>query len=213
MKQEYIYMNVIAPAFILLPVAIAFLKYGALSKPARLLLGYLLIDTLVSILSSALAFYHIANTPLYHIATMIETVLLLYFFYGIFQQKYFARYIPWAMVLFPVACIINTLCFQHILEFNSYTLSLQSLLIILLCFLYWWHYENELAKPWAGVPLNWIISGLLLYFSSSFLLFTFSNAALTYLSVKNFILVWNIHATLSVVMYIFIGIGFSKYQK
>ncbi|MCP9752341.1 hypothetical protein [Ferruginibacter sp. HRS2-29] len=213
MKPEYIFMNVAAPACILLPVAMGAVRYPALPKEARVLLWYLLANAVISIASSALAFYHLPNTPLYHAGTVVETMLMLYFFYELFRQKIFATYILWGIILFPVAGLINSLFFQPILTFNSYTLSLQSLLIILCCFLYWWHKDEDIQHTWPEIPLNWFVSGLLLYFSSSFLLFTFSNMALEYVSVKNFILIWNIHAALSILMFIFISIGFSKYKK
>jgi hypothetical protein len=213
MKHEYIYMNVVAPLCIILPIITAFFKYPILTKDAKILLIYLLIDAVVSIISSTLAFYHLPNTPLYHIATVVETIIVLYFFSLIFSKKQFTSYIRWLMILFPVLGIINVLCFQHIFEFNSYTLSLQSIIIITLCFLYWWFKDDDTSVQWSALPLNWVISGLLLYFSSAFILFTFSNAAIAYLSVKNFILVWNIHATLTILMYILITIGFTKYKK
>jgi small-conductance mechanosensitive channel len=213
MKPEYIYMTVIAPLFILLPLITAFFKYQTLPIESRILFWYLLTDAVVNIISSVLVSFHFSNTPLYHIATIIETEIILYFFFVVFQQTTTRKFIKLSMLFFPVLGIFNTFLLQHIFEFNSYTLSLQSLIIIALCFLYWWNTEDDNSKSWSAMPLNWILSGLLIYFSSAFILFTFSNAAIAYLSVKNFIIVWNIHATLSILMYMLITIGFTKYKK
>ncbi len=213
MKHQYLFMNVIAPSIILLPLLIAMIKLKLLPREARRLFVYLVVDAMVSVTSSVLARYNVPNTPLYHLATIVQTVLILYFFYLVLQKKAVSVFVKWAMFLFPVTGIANSIWLQPMLEFNSYTLSLQSLMIILCSFFYWWHQEDDAELKWAAIPLNWIVSGLLLYFSSSFLLFTFSNAALTYLSVENFALMWNVHAALSIIMYVLMSIGFSKYER
>jgi hypothetical protein len=212
MKKEYIYMNVIAPSFILLPVIIAFVRRRFLSRAGKVLLFYLGLDAVVSLISSVLANYSIPNLPLYHIATLFETVILLYFFRVIFDNKHFREYINLLLVIVPALQILNTLLIQQINEFNSYALSLQSLLIIVLCFFYWWHYETDTSESWASVPLHWIISGIMLYFSSSFIVFTFSNLASVTLSKKALILLWNLHASLSIIMYVQMAIGIRKYH-
>lgn len=212
MKPEYVYMNVVAPSFIIIPTVTALLRYKVLQKEVKILLLYLVVESIIIFLSSALAYYHLRNMPLYHVATIIETVLLLYFFSIILKTTYTVRFIKWAMIIFPVLSIINSLFIQSVYEFNSYPISLQFILMIFLCFLYWWQKENDESRPWGTFPLNWIICGFLLYFSSAFILFTFSNAGLVYLSRSNFILVWNVHATLSIIMYLMISIGIYKYN-
>ena len=213
MNTQYIYMTFIAPAFILLPILIAIFKYRSLPLAARGLFYYLITEALIILASSTLAYYHQPNTPLYHFGTMVETVLLLYFFYTVFKSTAVSAFIRWMMFLFPIFSIANTLFVQHIFEFNSYAISLQFILIIAMCFLYWWHHSNDDEKSWGVFPLNWIISGLLLYFSSSFVLFTFSNMIISGMSKNTSIVIWNIHATLSIVMYVMIGIGIYKYKR
>ena len=172
MKQEYIYMTIIAPSCNIFLVIIALTRFSNLPKEARIFFYYLVFNGLVSITSSLLAYYHLPNMPLFHAASVIETMLLLYFFSIVFYKKNIAGYIKVLMVLFPLFALINTLFFQNIHIFNSYTLSLQSFIVIALCFLYWWHHSNDKKLPWSSFPLNWITSGLLLYFSSAFLLYS-----------------------------------------
>lgn len=212
MKPEYIYMNVVAPSFIMVPIITAITRYRSLSREGNILFVYLIVDMIVSILSSILAYHHLRNTPLYHIATIVDTVILLYFFYSIFQNRLFSKYLKGMMVIFPLAGILNILFIQHIFEFNSYMLSFKSILIIILCFLYWWHYESETLRPWTELPLHWIISGLMLYFSSAFILFTFSNLITSVASRNISLILWNIHASLSLIMYLMLAIGISKYK-
>ncbi len=211
MKPEYLFMNVVAPAFILLPIIIALLRYNALSCTGRAIFYYLLVNLVVCIISSALALLHSPNLFLYHFSTIAETLMLLNFFRLVFYKKQFSKYIRWLMLIFPLLALLNTLFLQHINQFNSYALSLQSILIIGLCFLYWWKQQDDEGHAWASLPLNWIISGLLLYFSSAFILFTFSHMIVSLASRTTSIIIWNVHAGLSVLMLLFISIGFRKY--
>ena len=212
MRPEYIFMNVVAPAFILVPVATAVVHYRYLRPEAKVLLVYLLFDAVVSIASSALAYHHVSNMPLYHFATMVDTVLLLYFFSMVFAGKHWARYLTVAMYLFPLLAVCNLLFVQPLFSFNSYMLSLKAMLLIGLCFLYWWQYEPEAGKAWKQVALHWIVSGLLLYFSSAFILFTFSDFIISVSSRTVSIVLWNIHAGLSVLMFLLFAAGFSNYK-
>lgn len=212
MRPEYIFMNVVAPAFILVPLVTAVVHYRYLSHDAKVLFVYLLFDALVSIASSALAYNHLPNMPLYHFATMVDTVLLLYFFSLVFAGKGWARYLTVAMYVFPLLAVMNLLFLQPLFTFNSYMLSLKSMLVIGLCFLYWWQYEAVTGKAWKDIPLHWMVSGLLLYFSSAFILFTFSDFIISVSSRSTSIILWNIHAGLSVMMFLLLAIGFSKYK-
>jgi len=205
-------MTVITPACNIFPVVIALIKFNNLPKEARIFFYYLVFNGLVSIASSLLAYYHLPNTPLFHATTVIETILLLYFFLIVFNKHSIAGYIKVLMLLFTIFACLNTIFFQSIHVLNSYTLSLQSLIVIALCFLFWWHHSNDKRLPWSSFPLNWIISGLLLYFSSTFILFTFSNAVILFFSKYASTLVWNIHATLTIIMYLLVSIGYSKYK-
>jgi hypothetical protein len=213
MKPEYIYMAVVAPSCNIFPVIVALDKFNYLPKEARVFFYYLVLNCLVSIASSLLASYHLPNMPLFHLSTIIESVLLLYFFSFVFYKKKITGYIKIVMMLMPVLGCLNALFFQDIFLFNSYMLSLQSFIIIALCFGYWWHYSNDKRLPWSSFPLNWMISGLLLYFSSAFILFTFSNAVILFFSKAASILVWNIHATLTIIMYLLVSMGYTKYKN
>lgn len=212
MRPEYIFMNVVAPAFILVPLAAALARYRQLPAAGRVLFAYLVVDAVVSFVSSALAYNHIPNVPLYHVATIADTVLLISFFLKLFAHKAWAGCLTAAMFLFPLLGVLNIIFLQPLFSFNSYMLSLKSILLIGLCFLYWWHYEPVAGKAWKDIPLHWTVSGLLLYFSSAFILFTFSDFIISVSSRTVSIALWNIHAGLSVIMFLLLAIGFSKYK-
>lgn len=213
MKPQYIYMNIIAPSFNLLPVMIALFRYRNLPAAAKTLFAYLVLNAVINTAASVLAYHHISNTPLFHFSTVLETIMLLFFFRQIMPGEKMRLLIIWLLLLFPAAGLLNLLFLQHLFEFNSYILSLQSIIIIALSFIYLWLYENHTEAAWSSFPLNWILSGLLLYFSSAFILFTFSNFIIPLSTKKTLILIWNIHATLTIFMYVLIAIGYTKYKS
>ncbi|MFT3980863.1 MAG: hypothetical protein QM687_10370 [Ferruginibacter sp.] len=212
MNDPYFFMTVLAPSFVLLPVIVAFYHYRYLPAEGRMLLWYLLAEVLILSASSALAFYKQPNTALYHVATVLETVLLLLFFKIIFNKRKIGLLIQWAIFLFPLLALLNTWLLQPLNSFNSYPITLQFGLMIILCFTYWFQVPENASRSWITEPLNWIISGMLLYFSGSFVLFAFSNYIITHFSKQTSIIIWNVHAGLSVVMYIFMALGFARYK-
>ena len=204
--MHHVYMGVVAPSFIILPLLLAGVYYYKLSKAIRVLFYYLLVTAVISFATTILATKHIRNTPLIHIDTIVETLFLLRFFSLIFARRRLINYIRVLMILFPVFCCINFIFFQSIYIFNSYTRVVEAMLFITFSMLYWIYRNDNLA--WYRVSTNWIVSGLLLYFSSAFFLFVFSNYLASKLSLQGFIFVWNIHATLILIMYLLFATGF-----
>ncbi|MES2373590.1 MAG: hypothetical protein V4557_13500 [Bacteroidota bacterium] len=204
--MNYVYMRVVAPSFILLPLVIAGVYYYKLTRAMRVLFYYLLVTALISIATTVLAIKHIRNTPLIHIDTIVETMFLLRFFDLVFANKRLTKYIRVLLIVFPVFCCINFIFFQSIYSFNSYTRAVESMLFISFSMLYW-IYRND-NTTWYSVPSNWMVCGLLLYFSSGFFLFVFSNYLASTLSLPGLVFVWNFHATLILIMYLLFAIGF-----
>ena len=149
--------------------------------------------------------------PLLHFDTLVETILLLLFFKAIIVCKG-VYLIEVLMVLFPVLCLINFSFFQSIHNFNTYTRSLEAVIFIALSALYWLvaNPAEEANSKWTDIGNNWIVSGLLLYFSSSLFLFVFSKfLAEQYDRQVNFF-IWNLHAACVMIMYFLFAKGLSK---
>jgi hypothetical protein len=213
MKTEYLYMNLLAPMLIVWPIVVAALRYKWLGAEAKILWYYLLLEAFVSLLSSTLAYQGITNLPLYHIAAIPETLLLGAFFLKIFTSKRIKDFIQWAVIGLTLFSIFNSLFLQGFKQLHSNTLVLQSGLIV---FFSLWYLNNDPGFPgksWAAIPGNLFVSGLLVYFSSSFILFCFSNQLAIHASKNMLIVLWNIHALLLNIMYTLFSVGFLKYKK
>jgi hypothetical protein len=204
-------MGVVAPSFILVPIGVAIKKYHSISLELKVLFYFLVVSVALYVTSTLLANYHTSNTFIIHADTIIESLFLLRFYYIISSRPAVKQWIVWLAILFPLFCCVNILFLQGLDRHNTYSRPLEALIFILLSMNYWWHTGNgEPVDSWVNMPLNWIISGLLLYFAGAIFLFAFSNfLAYRYSSAVNLI-VWNMHATLVLIMYLLFAVGFIK---
>jgi hypothetical protein len=211
--MKYPYMGVIAPSFILVPIGIAIKKYRTIPPEIKVLFYSLVVSVALYVTSTLLATNHISNTFVIHADTIIESLFLSRFYYIISHRPVVRQWIRWLAILFPLFCCINILFLQDLYHHNTYSRPLEAIIFISLSMNYWWHTGNsEAADSWVNMPLNWIISGLLLYFSGALFLFVFSNfLAYRYSTAVN-LLAWNMHATLLIIMYLLFAIGFIKYK-
>lgn len=209
--MKYLYMSVIAPAFVLVPVSAALVRYKALPAGMRVLFFYLVITAVVNAASTIMAENGISNLEIFHLYTIAESSLLLQFFYQVFRSARAKRLIRVIMIVFPLLCCLNFIFVQSISGFNTYTRPVECILFMALCLAWWWHSgDMEQSAGWTAVPENWILSGLLLYFSSAFFLFIFTNFMFSQYSRAINELIWNLHATLVAIMYLLFAAGFSK---
>jgi hypothetical protein len=209
------FLTYIAPATILFPI-IAFLTNRRFATSAlKVLFGYLVMAAVINTIAIILAMNDHRNLWLLHLYTILETGILLFFFIQLTPGRKAKGFFWTLLVAFPMACIINWLFFQNASNFNTYTRSIESVLIICAASYYWLSSGKEnLNTAWTDNPLNWIISGLLLYFAGALFLFLFSNYLEMVRQTKPddpvYYIIWLIHGCFVVIMYILFGIGFLK---
>lgn len=208
--MQHLYIGIIVPASILIPIGIVSIKYKTCPFEIKLLFFYLLVSVVIYLLSTIMAVYHIENIFIIHIDTIIESIFFLQFFYIILHHKKIKKWIKLFQIIFPVFCCCNIIFIQGFYRYNTYSRPVEACIFMGLSMYYWWQSGNGTVRPWKQIPTNWIVSGMLIYFSGSFLLFISSNFIVTNYDVASNILVWNIHATFILVMYLLFSIGFSK---
>lgn len=210
-----LFTGIIVPVSVLIPIGMAASKRKSTDRALKIIWYYLLLDCVVNLLAVVLANHKINNLPVLHVFTILEFVLMSYFYLSVLKDKTAGRMIRSLLVLFPVFCIINFLFFQSIYQFNTYARPVEALLIMG-CSLAYFAQTNDAETSWSLNPLNWINTGILLYFSGALFIFSFSNLTVNEMSEKYYainILMWNIHATLLLIMYLLIAFGFSKCRK
>jgi hypothetical protein len=211
---SFLYQGIIVPASIVIPLAMALARYRSAGKPLRIVFIYLIIAGLTNVVAAALAFRRINNLPLLHIYTIVELILLSMFFYSVFNNPVVKKWVQVIAILFSLFCLINLSFFQSIFTFNTYPRSVESIILITFSALYFYKQtdRNNLA-PWSGQPETWIVIGIILYFSSALIQFSFSNIVSKKVSFDTKKIIWNIHASLVLVMYLLFAAGFAKCKK
>ncbi len=113
-------------------------------------------------------------------------------------------------VSFSLFAVLNFIFLQDVHSFNSYPRTVDALAIIALCLIYFYNYnESYNQTPWHRHSSNWIVSGLLIYFGSSIMHFAFLDLLYKHATLNVNYIFGDIHATLVMIMYLFIAIGFN----
>jgi len=207
--MKYLYVTVIVPATVLVPLSTALIKKTFKQRYLKIIFLYLIFSGLSDLAERLLGIHHINNLPLLHFYTIVEFLFILRFFQLSFNDPLVSRLTGWLMVIFSGFCILDFIFIQSIYKFNSYPRPISALIIIGLCLFYFFkHSESENQKPWVDAPLNWMVTGLLVYFGSSLFHFAFLNVLNENVSENVYFIFGTIHATLVMVMYLLFTAGF-----
>lgn len=205
-------MGVIEPSVVILPISIAIYKrsYWKESLAAKSLLGYLLFSAFFNIVALVTTYMHVNNLPLLHLYTILEFWLMSVLFRSIFDGKrmrIFLIYLPLFFSVFSVLYIVFT---HSLFLYNTLSRFLESMMIVGLCiyFLYLDFSNIELNQSMFNFS---VVVGIMLYFSSASILFGLSNAILKNRILN--ILIWNIHATIVLIMYLIFAWAFFRLKK
>lgn len=204
-------MNYLVPVSVLAPLTTGVIRYRALTKALRLLCYYFATSLCVNVITATLSYYRIPNLIFFHLYTAVEAVFLSLFFLQIIENDILKKILSFFLIAFPILCIINYAFVQTGNVFNTYTHSLEALLFMVLSIFYFWEQsQQEDQVKWVQVPLNWIISGFLLYFSSTFFLYVFSNVLIRNYSTAVNVFIWSVHGFIVVATNILWTIGLYK---
>lgn len=204
--MSHLFIGVIAPCTILLPVSIAIIKYVNLPVAVRYVFYYLLCSGSINLAAIILSNRGINNLPLLHLLTLVELYFLLKFYSTLFEDST-AVMIKYGCAIAILASLANSIWLQSIYTFNSYARGVVAICIILSSLIYFIRIPEDKKRPAELI----IVYGLLFYYAGSFFLFLFSN----YLKkgYASSTIVWNINASLVIVLYIFITVGILKCKR
>ncbi len=203
MKSFYVfYVGYFIPAFTLVPIIAGFLWLKQLSKAFKMLLLYLVVSFVFNVAGSAMAEYSMNNLPLLHVYTMVEVVTIMLYYLYAFEPGRISAWIKATIVLFPVLCIINVCFIQSPFEYNTYTRPLGALIVIIFTAAYMamqtGFKNNKLIKRSGRLVAN----GFMIYFCSSLFQFLFSNVVATHTPKIVTMMIWSIHGTFVMIMYL-----------
>lgn len=200
------YANII----LLLPLLLSIVGFKAYPLKLKIIAGYLLLALVTQALSFAFWKQRINNYPILHVYTIIEYLLLLWF-YSTLLTDFIPRAAFLALaVAFPAFAVIDSVYIEHIYTFNTYGRSLEALIFIFLSISWFVKIvaEDEKTRQ-LGRAINYINGGFLIYFAGSIAMFSYSSYV-EQMTVAHRINVWTIHTILAVQLYILIAIGLWK---
>lgn len=215
MTLSNFYQGYLVPGSTLLPIAAGIIYYKHISKPLHTLTAYLAIALLINIAGIVMASYSINNLPLLHFYTMFELLAIMLYYKHAFANKRMDRWINLIMVIYPILCVLNFTFLQSIYTFNTYTRPLEAMIVIMFSGIYLAGQHPEDKEGPATNPGRWVAGGFLMYFFSSLFQFIFSNVVSKSAPKHIKLLIWNIHDTFVLIMYVlfFIAIRYGRNKR
>ena len=210
MELTLFYTGVLVPSFIILPILVALYKIKIWKAPERLSFFYLLLSGVFNIVSYITAKNDVNNLSLLHLYTVLEFWLLSAFFRSVFTSLRLKKVITVAMVIFPVLAGVYILLTDSLMSYNPLPRFLGGLILASYCVYFLFQDLNRLDQDHSMFSFT-VVVGLLLYFSSSLILFALPELIREDLALNS--LIWIIYATFVLLMYVCFGIAFIKLKK
>lgn len=153
------------------------------------------------------------NLPLLHIYVPLGFILLIWFYHHILEGFINKRILIFTACLFLLFSICNSFFFQPLLSFNSNALTVESVLLVILSISTYSFLLNTIVRRDQQLisSLNWINSGIFIYYTSNLLLFYFGAKILSVSFPREYSLYsWVLHSFFSIIMYTCFLIGLWK---
>lgn len=193
------------------------LNYQKIDRRLTSLKLYIFFAALMQVVQLAMWFKNIHNLFLLHFFVPVEFILLAHFYQSVLQNLINRKIIPVATILFVAFSIANTIFFQKISTFNSNALVAEDVIITTMSiatFIILLNRRSGLNKPPLGQALSWINSGIFINFSTTLVLFYFSNYLIAHLSNSTFTYVaWLLNDAATVTMHCCFIVGVLKNIK
>jgi hypothetical protein len=200
---------------VLLTVLYAAFCYKKMGIELKVFSWFVFLSGLIQFVSLAFWYAGKNNMPLLHFYVAAGFTSLAMFYKTILKGFINAKIIWCITILFLLFTSINTIFIQSIYAFNSYALTVESVLVIILALFTFIFFLNDIVKE-TGIrdikSLNWINYGLFIYYSSCLLIF-YSGAIISQFSTNLNQYTWIYHSFFSIVMYTCFLVGLWKRVK
>ncbi len=213
--MEYLAVNFIEYASIpvILAAIYAGFLYHRLVTEMRILSYFIFLSAAIELVSKVMWYMKENNLRLLHLYVLLGFVLLAWFYKTILKGFIAPKLIGGVTIGFVLFTLVNSLFFQSLDTFNSVALTVQAVLMIILCVFTFLVLMNDIVREERqGLfsSLNWINSGLFLYYLSSLMVFYIGNQFIQfYTSLTNQYL-WSMHSFFSMLMYVCLMVGLWK---
>jgi hypothetical protein len=204
-KEFYNVLLFIPTGLIIIGFLTGIIKKG-LGRTQKLLVGALALALLVELVSLILAHFAIRNYFLFHIYTPIEYALFALLL-SIHLNSFEKRLVNLSILLILTFAIVNLIFFQNAYQLNTNVITTSSIaLVVISVILFFRILSKMIYRRIEKSSFFWINIGILIYFSSSLVLFAFGDW-LAVVSLEYSISIWVIHVFFNVIQYICFNIA------
>ncbi|MFK7784422.1 MAG: hypothetical protein AB8B56_04850 [Crocinitomicaceae bacterium] len=153
--------------------------------------------------------------PLLHFYTLLGGVLLILFYRQLLDPYISKRSLNLLISIYVAFSVINSLFWESIFAFNTNALAIQAIILSCLSISYFSISLITIGeKPKNSSAINWINSGIFIFFISNLLLYYFGELLMNkVLKGGPFREIWMIHSLITFVSYICYSIGLWKTAK
>jgi hypothetical protein len=188
-------ISLISSFIVVVPLAISLLIFKRLTRVQKRLILLLGVSLIVEVISNVFWYANLNNNPVYHIYTALEFVLILAIYSEFLEQFISKKVLISIGIGFAAYCMLNALIYQDLKTFNSNTLIALSYAAL---FLSLWTLYSILKTSQSSLnknPIFLISTALLLYFSSSLVLFYVNHSVV--LTASQSLFLWGIHGIIN----------------
>lgn len=210
------YIIIISHVPILITSGYAAVTFRKQEKTIRIFSCFLFLSYVIQFASLLFWFNRMNNMPLLHAYVGFGFLLLTAFYKHVLDGFISGKLIYALGIAFFILTLLNTLFLQSVFTFNSYALTLESVLLITFSLTTYIVLLDKTVKEQRKSlvsSLNWINSGIFTYYVSNLLIFYFSEYFSKYFSLEFNRYTWVLHSFFSVVMYAFFFIGLCKQPR
>ncbi|MDJ1485702.1 hypothetical protein QNI19_35065 [Cytophagaceae bacterium DM2B3-1] len=208
--ENFVFLEItrwIVHLLILACILIAILRFRTLQFEQKIVFYLLSITLPVELVSVWLWKVHINNNFIFHFYTVAEFLLLAIIYRKHLNTLIKSVHVLAVMIAFVLFAVINTVFFQSLKQFNSHTIFVECILLIVLAILYFYKELRDLEnRHLERVPMFWINASVITYFSGSLVLFYVANDLISE-SMKTKGVIWGTHALFNIVHYVLYAIA------
>jgi len=205
-------MSIIVPSTIIIPISVALVNRKYWKASQRLSFYYLLLAAVFNIIATVTAGLNINNLPGLHLYTVLEFILLCLLLKSFFQKPFIKKTLTALIFLFPLLAVVYICFIGSIFTYNTLPRFAESMSLSLFCLYFLIQDLNNTTDNQANFNFT-IVIGLLLYLCSTSTLFGASNYIIRHFDKHLYKFIWNIHATLVMLMYFIFAFAFYHLKK
>jgi len=161
---------------ILIPISIGYFRIRALDFIQRQVLILVSVALANEVLATYLRFQGINNLWVFHLFVPVSFFFMMRIYREALKESYPKGLFTLILILFLIFCVINSFFIQSITVFNSNAISLSWVVYIIFSVLFFYQLlKSPASEGLERNPMFWLNTGVLIYYSSTLILFLLVN--------------------------------------